>query len=128
MTAMNKVMLWGVTALAVAFLLFPTYVGLLFGTANDGRVTADINRVIIHIEGMTCEGCATTVAQAIRRVPGVAAVEVSYEKSQALVGTSPEVKVPVAQILAALRDAGYRGSASNVEYSNSPQSPKGDQK
>lgn len=110
MIAMNKVMLWGVTVLAVAFLLFPSYVGTLLGTTSDTSVTENMNRVVIHIEGMTCEGCATTVAQAIRRVPGVAAVEVSYERSEAIVGVEPGNDIPVSKVLAALRDAGYDGN------------------
>ncbi len=127
---MNKVMLWGVTVLAVAFLLFPSYVGVLFGSASDTSVTENMNQAVFQIDGMTCAGCATTVSQAIRQVPGVAAVEVSYEKSQAIVGIEPGDDVPTRQILAALQDAGYRGTAADghVENSNSPQNPKGDQK
>lgn len=109
-TAMNKVMLWGVTALAVAFLLFPSYVGALLGTTNDARVTENMNRVVFQIDGMTCEGCATTVAQAIGQVPGVAAVEVSYGKSEAIVGVESGNDVPVKQVLAAIQDVGYKGT------------------
>ncbi len=42
MMALNKVMLWGVTVLAVAFLFFPSYVGVLFGTSDAAAVTEDI--------------------------------------------------------------------------------------
>ena len=35
MMTMNKVMLWVVTLMAVAFLLFPGYVGVLFGTGDE---------------------------------------------------------------------------------------------
>lgn len=83
---LNKVMLWVVTVLAVAFLLFPSYVGLVFGTGNETAVTEDMNRAVFKIDGMTCEGCATTVAQAIRQVNGVMAVDVDYEKRQLVVG------------------------------------------
>lgn len=123
--AMNKVMLWGVTVLAVAFLLFPSYVGTLFGTASDTSVTENMNRVVVRIEGMTCEGCATTVARAIRRVPGVAAVEVSYEKSEAIVGVEPGNDVPVPKVVAAIRDAGYEGTvpADNSIESDHPDDP-----
>jgi copper chaperone CopZ len=109
MMALNKVMLWVVTVLAVAFLFFPSYVGILFGTANNAVVTENMNRAVFQIEGMTCEGCATTVAQAIRQVPGVLAVEVSYEKRQVVVGTEICCPVPKDKILAALKKAGYGG-------------------
>lgn len=110
MMTLNKAMLWVVTVLAVAFLFFPSYVGLLFSTGNGAGVTENMNRAVFQIEGMTCEGCATTVAQAIRQVPGVLAVEVSYEKKQAVVGTEACCAVPTRDILSAIEQAGYQGS------------------
>lgn len=110
MMTLNKAMLWVVTVLAVAFLFFPSYVGVLFGTGNEAAVTGNMNRAVIQIDGMTCEGCATTVAQAIRQVSGVLAVEVSYEKRQAIVGTEACCAVPKDKILAALKKAGYSGT------------------
>lgn len=118
--ALNKVMLWVVTVLAVAFLFFPSYVGLLFGTGNEAAVTENMNRTVFRIDGMTCEGCATTVAQAIRQVPGVVAVDVSYENKRAVVGTQPGNPVPRDAILAALKKAGYTASevSGTVESGN----------
>ncbi|MBN73846.1 MAG: Mercuric transport protein MerT [Gimesia sp.] len=115
MMSLNKVMLWGVTVLAVAFLFFPSYVGLLFGTGNNSAVTENMHRAVFQIEGMTCEGCATTVAQAIRQVPGVVAVEISYEKRQAAVGVEPGSPIPKKEILAALKKAGYSGKILSTE-------------
>ncbi len=110
MMTMNKVMLWGVTVMAVVFLLFPSYVGALFGTGDENAVTSDMNQAVIKVEGMTCEGCSTTVAQAIRSVPGVQGVTVSYAKREAIVGTAHSKPTPKAEIIAALKDAGYGGS------------------
>lgn len=110
MMTMNKIMLRVVTVLAVAFLFFPSYVGLLFGTGDAAAVTEDMNRAAFQIEGMTCEGCATTVAQAIRQVPGVVAVEVSYETRRAVVGTEAGRPLPKDEILKAIKEAGYSGS------------------
>src|SRR5262245_17199743 len=55
MMAINKGMLWVVTALAVLFLFFPQYLTRLFGTGND-EIKQDMTRSMIIIEGMTCEG------------------------------------------------------------------------
>lgn len=55
MMAMNKVMLWAVTAMAVAFLFFPqVFTSLMI----DGKetITADMTRTVVKVEGMTCEG------------------------------------------------------------------------
>lgn len=58
MLAMNKIMLWAVTVLAVVFLLFPNYVGALLGAGDKTTLNANMNRVVVKIEGMTCAGCA----------------------------------------------------------------------
>lgn len=109
MMTMNKVMLWVVTALAVAFLFFPQYVGVLVG-GGDQQITADMETVVLKIDGMTCEGCAATVAEAIRSVPGVAAVRVSFQQRSAIVAVRAGQPIPLKAILAALEKAGYRGT------------------
>ncbi len=55
MMTLNKVMLWGVTGLAVLFLFFPQYVTGLLGSGND-EITTEMTRSMVKIEGMTCEG------------------------------------------------------------------------
>lgn len=108
MMALNKAMLWGVTVLAVAFLFFPSYVGAFLG--GDGKtVTEDMNRAVIKLDGMTCEACAAKVVNAVRKVPGVLAVEVDYAKSEAIVGTEYCCPLPKDEIFAAISDAGYEG-------------------
>ena len=107
--AFNKVMLWVVTVLAVAFLFFPSYVGRLVGTGAGPAVTANVNQTVLQVEGMTCEGCAAIAEKAIRGVPGVLAAQVDYEKGEAVVGTDVCCPVPNDQILAALKKAGYAG-------------------
>jgi copper chaperone CopZ len=109
---LNKAMLWAVTVLAVAFLFFPSYVGAFLGRDDGETVTPSMNRAALTVEGMTCEGCATLVEKAIRGVPGVLAIEVDYQKGQAVVGTEACCSVPRDAILAALEKAGYRGSFS----------------
>ena len=55
MMAMNKVMLWGVTAMAVVFLFFPQFITDLLAS-GETEVTVDMNRAVMTVEGMTCEG------------------------------------------------------------------------
>lgn len=54
MMAMNKVMLWAVTAMAVVFLFFPGVVTELLG--GGGKVTADMQCTEMRVIGMTCDG------------------------------------------------------------------------
>lgn len=108
MMTMNKVMLWGVTAMAVAFLFFPSYVEVFLGDRGK-TVTESMNQAVFKVEGMTCEGCSAIAAEAIKEVGGVLAVEVDYEKEQAVVGVDSASLLPKDEILAALKKAGYRG-------------------
>ncbi len=107
--ARNKIMLWSVTVMAVVFLLFPHYVGTFLG-GDSSTVTATMDRSVFAIEGMTCEGCSSIAAKAIRGVPGVLAVEVNYEDAQAVVGTKAGAALPKNAVLKAIADAGYTGA------------------
>ena len=102
-------MLWAVTVFALAFLLFPSYVGVILDS-NATEVSDNMRRSELTIEGMTCAGCSTMAAKAIRSVSGVLAAEVSYETGKAVVGSDPCCDVPKESILAALKRAGYQGT------------------
>ena len=124
MMSMNKVMLWVVTAMAVAFLLFPDYVSAIIGSGTES-VSENMKQSVFKIEGMSCEGCAAAVATAIRSVPAVQAVDVSYEKQQAIVGSEICCPVPKNEILSALSKAGYTGTLlETAEEKASPDSRK----
>lgn len=105
----DKAMLWAVTVLAVAFLVFPSYVGAFLGAEATG-VAANMVHSVFVIEGMTCEGCSAVVAIAIRDVPGVLTADVNYADGKAVVGT--EACCPVADelIMEAIKNAGYQGT------------------
>ena len=68
-----------------------------------------MNQAVFKVEGMTCDGCSAIAAKAIREVDGVMAVEVSFEKEQAVVGVDSANSLPKDEILAALEKAGFRG-------------------
>lgn len=54
MMAMNKIMLWAVTVMAVVFLFFPqTFTGLI---VDAGEFTPEMQRTVFTVEGMTCPG------------------------------------------------------------------------
>jgi copper chaperone CopZ len=107
MMSLNKVMLWAVTAMAVVFLLFPSYVGVLRGTSGNRTVTENMNITQLKIEGMTCEGCTSIAEKAILVVPGVLAADVDFEKKLATVGTDKGSLISADQIMQALRRVGY---------------------
>jgi len=107
----NKVMLWVVTVFVLAFAFFPNYVGFLLGGGDTLAARSDLDKVVVKIDGMTCEACATNIENALRRVPGVAAAEVSYERGEAVVGVPKDSRPPREAILAAVAGAGnYQGT------------------
>ncbi len=110
MLKVNKVMLWAVTAVAIAFLFFPSYVGIFLKGNDTTTITEQMTQTAIKIEGMTCEGCSALVADAIKSTPGVLAVQVDYEKGEALVGSESCCPFPKEDVLASIQEAGYSGS------------------
>jgi copper chaperone CopZ len=108
----NKVMLWGATILAVAFLFFPSYVKFfLTGEGADAPTANDplVKTTTFSLEGMSCEGCAALVEKTVKEVPGVLSVKVDYDKKRAVVSTEACCPTPVEPIVQALEKAGYRG-------------------
>lgn len=105
---LNRAVLWVVTAVILAFAFFPGYAGRLLGS---GSVVArgDLEEMVVEIEGMTCEGCAAGLAGTLRGVPGVAHVEVSYERREAVLSVEKDHAVPRETILNVVAKAGYRG-------------------
>jgi hypothetical protein len=53
MMTMNKVMLWGVAVMAVAFLFFPQQIMGIVMPAGNQLITDDMTRSVLIVEGMT---------------------------------------------------------------------------
>ncbi len=66
---------------------------------------ATSHEIDIEIGGMTCASCVARVERALKRVPGVSAAEVNLATERARVQAT--AGLPVEQLLAAVRDAGY---------------------
>lgn len=60
----------------------------------------------IKIGGMTCGGCAGSVAKVLKALPGIAAADVSLEDAEARVEFDP-AKVDIAAMRAAVEKAGF---------------------
>jgi len=60
----------------------------------------------IGVQGMTCQGCVSSVTRALQSVQGVQSVDVSLEENQAIV-TFAESQTTVAELQQAVEDAGY---------------------
>lgn len=110
----NKVAIWAVTVMVIAFAAFPQYIGALRGQgpnrASQAGAMAFPDRVF-RIEGMTCAGCASNLESDLARVPGVARVEVSYEDESAKVYFERQVDLRPsdAQLMSVIASAGFKG-------------------
>ncbi|PPD41748.1 MAG: mercuric transport protein periplasmic component [Methylocystis sp.] len=62
--------------------------------------------VTLSVSGMTCAACPITVKKALSKVDGVGAIEVSYEKKEAVV-TYDDTKTNVEALAKATEGAGY---------------------
>jgi copper chaperone CopZ len=111
MMTLNKVMLWVVTVLAVAFLFFPQYMRFFLAEGGCGGPTTDnplVRTTTFSVEGMTCEACAALVERAVKDVPGVLSIKVDYGRKRVVVSSEACCPAPTEAVLDALRAAGYR--------------------
>jgi copper chaperone CopZ len=60
----------------------------------------------LRIDGMTCNGCVKHVGEALRALPGVAAVDVQLAENRARVDHDPD-RAPITALVAAVDQAGY---------------------
>ena len=66
--------------------------------------------VTLNVSGMTCEACPITVKKALQKVPGVAKIDVLYEKKQVVV-TFDDTKTNTDALVKATTNAGYPSQA-----------------
>ena len=62
--------------------------------------------ITLKVNGMTCQGCARSVAKVLQGLPGVSGVEVSLGNGEAQVSYEPR-EVSVEKLKAAVDAAGY---------------------
>jgi copper chaperone CopZ len=109
----NQVVLWAATVGIVLVTFFPHWIGsVLRGSGSMTAAEGDqgSQTFLLHIRGMSCEGCAATIDAALRRVPGVRQVSVSFERGEAMVTVAEGSEVSGKAMLEAVRRAGYEAS------------------
>ncbi|MBI4657585.1 MAG: cation transporter, partial [Verrucomicrobia bacterium] len=116
----NRAMLWVVTAIALAFVFFPNYIGALLGGGKDAGFGANVEQYVVAVEGMDCAGCAAGLEKRLKAVPGVSAAMVSYEKKEAIIGVPKGAAAPRDEVLTAITAAGLKGRFENMETRTLP--------
>lgn len=103
-----RALLWVATIVAVSAAVFPYIAGA--GAAKDDHATAQSAQIVVlDIEGMTCEACATHIRKSLEEVPGVVAAPVDYARREAVVKIAGS-GTPNAALLDAVKKAGYSAS------------------
>ncbi len=111
----NRVMLWTATIVVIAAAAFPKYVGYLIPQGATAQTVVPANHVAtasLGIDGMTCEGCAVLVKNALVKVPGVLEVSVSYADSSATISFDDSTPPSAASLASAVEGAGYQADTS----------------
>jgi copper chaperone CopZ len=104
----HRGMLWLMAVFAVAVASFPEYVGAFSQGGNATGVAPGQASAHYRIEGMSCAGCEGHASEAIRTIPGVVAVTVSYRDRSAKVVWSGEANDTA--VADALSELGYRST------------------
>lgn len=113
MMTVNKVVLWGVTVVAVAFLFFPHYMNFFLTGGGAGEPAASnplVRTTTFSVEGMSCEGCAALVEKVVKDLPGVLGVKVDYDAKRMVVTSEACCPAPADAVVRALQKAGYRAA------------------
>ncbi|MCJ8166033.1 mercuric transport protein MerTP [Pontibacter sp. E15-1] len=107
----SKTFLGIVTALAVLLLSFPYYSDAFFlAPAKDVAVVAkaDLQEASLRIQGMTCEGCESSVNYALTSKAGVIEANSDYQTGTALVKYDASVVGPDALKEVIEKEVGYK--------------------
>ena len=81
-------------------------VAILLSVLASPTASAETKTVPLSVPSMNCELCPLTIKKAISKVPGVAGVDASHEKKQAVV-TFDDSKTSVQALMKATANAGF---------------------
>jgi copper chaperone CopZ len=81
------------------------------------RVSAATKTTTIHVEGMHCANCSSSVAKALKATAGVETVDVSFEKGTAIIQYDDQ-KVSEAKLREVINGTGYKAVEEKPASSN----------
>jgi mercuric ion binding protein len=108
-TSLFTLLLTSVIVVAFAGLNVLSYTFAGSPSATTPNATANLQRVVIPVGGMSCVTCKVAVRNALRKVRGVVSAHVSVATKNATVDYDP-AKTNSDQLVAAINSTGYRAS------------------
>ena len=117
----NQLFLWIGASVILAFALAPYYTGYLAAAVTNPKqpsteatmpaafeTESQTNKtVVIAVEGMTCEGCATHINETLKKLNGVVSAEASFPNKNVKVIFNPK-QITLEQIKRAIDEIGYK--------------------
>ena len=85
------------------------------GRTDESLEKAELTRVTLQIEGMTCGGCAIAARKVLRDLDGVQEAKVEYDKKTAVVSYDSAKLTPVQMIEALKTKLGYAARVQSQE-------------
>ncbi len=105
----TKTFLALVTVFSLSMLAFPYYSDLFYPKTGQKVIvveSANIQKVALHIDGMTCDACAKHVNHAVENLDGIVGIQTSYENGQTEIRFD-QTKTNIQQIEKAINSTGY---------------------
>ena len=81
--------------------------------AASQEVAANIQKVTLDVQGMTCTGCEYNVESALKQIDGVAKVKADFASHSAVVEFDPETAT-VDKMVEAVNKVGYKAKESKL--------------
>ncbi len=106
----TKLFLGIVTAFVVIMTLFPYYSHIFYSDNSESTTVVDRmdrQKVVIKVEGMTCDACQNHIDHTVNEVDGVLSSQSSYDNGSTMVFFD-ESKTSYDQIVAAINSTGYK--------------------
>jgi len=91
-----------VTILAVAW----TFLAFVLASSRAEERAENVEQVVLHVEGMTCEACAVGIRGALGRVRGVESAKVDVAEKRVVIAYDP-AQVRPQQLVEAVKKMGY---------------------
>lgn len=105
----TKGFLVGMTLFAAISITFPYYSGIFFSDNIKEIIVVEnsnIQKIILEIEGMTCDACQNHVNHAVNELSGIVDINTSYAKGNAIVEFD-NTQTDILEIEAAVNSTGY---------------------
>ncbi len=103
----NKIGVWGATVIAALAVAYP-YLAAKPAPASNAAFAPKAS-VVLEVEGMTCNACASHIQTALSEIKGVHRASVEYETGKGVVEYDPALVQPEA-LIKRIDETGYKAT------------------